>query len=148
QNVMERIVLMCKEDVVEVDHLPFAQNGSSDDSTIDIVSSISAPAAIESPTDHAEQQREDYSIEQLCKMIIDLVPEPKPDAQTNELFKRIEVYLAQAAVERTSGNKQAAANLLGIYRPRLYNLLKKLNASAEDSEEESAHTDAAELGKH
>jgi DNA-binding NtrC family response regulator len=31
------------------------------------------------------------------------------------------------ALERTNWNKQAAAKLLGIYRPRLYNLMKKHN---------------------
>jgi DNA-binding NtrC family response regulator len=66
-----------------------------------------------------------HSIEQLCRLIINQLPEAQPGVQADELFKQLEVYLAQSAVERTKGNKQAAANLLGIYRPRLYSLLKK-----------------------
>ena len=34
---------------------------------------------------------------------------------------------ATEALERTGGNKQAAANLLGIYRPRLYSKIRKYN---------------------
>jgi transcriptional regulator of acetoin/glycerol metabolism len=32
-----------------------------------------------------------------------------------------------AALKRTNGNKQAAANLLGLYRPRLYGMIKRHN---------------------
>jgi transcriptional regulator of acetoin/glycerol metabolism len=32
-----------------------------------------------------------------------------------------------AALKRTRGNKQAAANLLGLYRPRLYGMIKRHN---------------------
>jgi len=48
-----------------------------------------------------------------------------------ELFKELEVHLAKAALERTHGNKQAAAKLLGIYRPRLYHLLKQSGQNGE-----------------
>lgn len=65
------------------------------------------------------------TIEQLCRMIVHKLPEPQTGTQADELFKQLEVYLAHSAVERTKGNKQAAANMLGIYRPRLYSLLKK-----------------------
>ena len=43
-----------------------------------------------------------------------------------------------AALERTKGNKQAAANLLGVYRPRLYNMIRKHNLQeiAEGEEEQ------------
>ncbi|HEV8486046.1 MAG TPA: helix-turn-helix domain-containing protein [Blastocatellia bacterium] len=36
-----------------------------------------------------------------------------------------------AALSRTKGNKQAAANLLGVYRPRLYSMIKKHNLLSE-----------------
>jgi DNA-binding NtrC family response regulator len=41
------------------------------------------------------------------------------------LFEQLEGPLVKAALSRTAGNKQAAADLLGIYRPRLYNILKR-----------------------
>ena len=58
----------------------------------------------------------------------------------NELFKQIEVNLAQAAVKRTGGNKQAAASLLGIYRPRLYSLLRKETEPLENMEVDGNET--------
>ncbi|MEW6733387.1 MAG: sigma-54 dependent transcriptional regulator [Acidobacteriota bacterium] len=39
----------------------------------------------------------------------------------------MEKQIILKALERTKWNKQAAAKLLGIYRPRLYNLMKKHN---------------------
>jgi DNA-binding NtrC family response regulator len=43
------------------------------------------------------------------------------------LFEQLEGPLVKAALARTGGNKQAAANLLGVYRPRLYGILKRHN---------------------
>ena len=39
----------------------------------------------------------------------------------------IERLVIEKTLQRTSGNKQAAANLLGIYRPRLYSKIRKYN---------------------
>jgi transcriptional regulator of acetoin/glycerol metabolism len=37
------------------------------------------------------------------------------------------VAVVKAALDRTKGNKQAAAALLGLYRPRLYSMIKRHN---------------------
>jgi DNA-binding NtrC family response regulator len=37
----------------------------------------------------------------------------------------IEKLVIERTLQRTRGNKQAAANLLGIYRPRLYSKIRK-----------------------
>jgi DNA-binding NtrC family response regulator len=37
----------------------------------------------------------------------------------------IEKLVIEKTLQRTGGNKQAAANLLGIYRPRLYSKIRK-----------------------
>jgi len=37
----------------------------------------------------------------------------------------------ERTLQRTGGNKQKAANLLGIYRPRLYSKIKKYKIGAE-----------------
>ena len=39
--------------------------------------------------------------------------------------EEIEKLVIEKTLQRTGGNKQAAANLLGIYRPRLYSKIKK-----------------------
>jgi DNA-binding NtrC family response regulator len=44
-----------------------------------------------------------------------------------DIFDELEGVVVKAALERTKGNKQAAANLLGLYRPRLYSIIKKHN---------------------
>ena len=44
-----------------------------------------------------------------------------------DVFAELERAIVTAALERTKGNKQAAANLLGLYRPRLYSMLRKHN---------------------
>jgi len=43
----------------------------------------------------------------------------------NLTLDEVEREIVRKALERTGGNKQAAAQLLGIYRPRIYNLMKK-----------------------
>jgi DNA-binding NtrC family response regulator len=39
----------------------------------------------------------------------------------------IERIVISKTLQQTHGNKQAAAQILGIYRPRLYNKIKKYN---------------------
>jgi DNA-binding NtrC family response regulator len=58
---------------------------------------------------------------------VDKVPEPKSGAEPVDVFSEVERAVVSAALTRTRGNKQAAANLLGIYRPRLYSMIKKHN---------------------
>lgn len=43
----------------------------------------------------------------------------------NMTLENIEKLVIERTLQRTGGNKQAAANLLGIYRPRLYSKIKK-----------------------
>ena len=64
-------------------------------------------------------------------MIVDKVPEPKSGAEPVDVFSEIERVVVSAALARTRGNKQAAANLLGIYRPRLYSLIKRHNLNSD-----------------
>lgn len=47
-----------------------------------------------------------------------------PTGMTLEEIERSVIY---QTLKRTKGNKQAAANALGIYRPRLYSKIKKYN---------------------
>jgi DNA-binding NtrC family response regulator len=47
------------------------------------------------------------------------------DVPPNMTLEEIEKFVIERTLQRTGGNKQAAANLLGIYRPRLYSKIKK-----------------------
>jgi DNA-binding NtrC family response regulator len=47
------------------------------------------------------------------------------DVPANMTLEDIEKQVIMKTLQRTGGNKQAAANLLGIYRPRLYSKIRK-----------------------
>lgn len=49
------------------------------------------------------------------------------DVPANMTLEDIERLVIEKTLQRTGGNKQAAANLLGIYRPRLYSKIRKYN---------------------
>jgi DNA-binding NtrC family response regulator len=49
------------------------------------------------------------------------------DVPPNMTLENIERLVIEKTLQRTGGNKQAAANLLGIYRPRLYSKIRKYN---------------------
>jgi hypothetical protein len=63
-----------------------------------------------------------------------------------DVFTQLEGAIVRAALERTRGNKQAAANLLGLYRPRLYSMLRKhnLHDTIRESEQNAPENDVAE----
>jgi two-component system response regulator AtoC len=63
--------------------------------------------------------------EEIGKAIVDKLPEPQENETNSDVFEAIEHGVVLAALKRTGGNKQAAANLLGLYRPRLYGMIKR-----------------------
>ena len=65
--------------------------------------------------------------EEIGKFIVEKLPEPASGAEQNDVFNSLENGVVLAALRRTNGNKQAAANLLGLYRPRLYGMIKRHN---------------------
>lgn len=121
QNVLERAVLLCKGGIIEVTDLPFMQP-------------VVKPEAATTP----HLLLDEVSFEQLGRIIIKKVPDLQPGVAHDDLFKQLEGVIVSAALERTGGNKQAAANLLGIYRPRLYSMIRKhrLPTSAESASED------------
>ena len=52
-------------------------------------------------------------------------PNAEWDVPPNMTLEDIEKLVIEKTLQRTGGNKQAAANLLGIYRPRLYSKIRK-----------------------
>lgn len=116
QNVMERAVLLCKSDTIEAGNLPFSsntdhQNSKNDELIPNVDSSNCSVNAL--------------TFEQIGELIVKKIPEPTRDSNSKDVFEELEASIIKAAIYRTKGNKQAAANLLGVYRPRLYNMLKK-----------------------
>jgi transcriptional regulator with PAS, ATPase and Fis domain len=119
QNAIERAVLMSRGEEVAALYLPSArQHFASQVSDTAETEPAAQPVQAMNPSEKQVSRTSpvpsssadlaglvNVTIEQLCRMIV--------------------LYLAHSAVERTKGNKQAAANMLGIYRPRLYSLLKK-----------------------
>jgi len=65
--------------------------------------------------------------QEVGKFIVDNLSEPIEGVDQNDVFSGIESGVVLAALKRTRGNKQAAANLLGLYRPRLYGMIKRHN---------------------
>jgi transcriptional regulator of acetoin/glycerol metabolism len=65
--------------------------------------------------------------EEIGKIIVNKLPEPVENGEQNDVFNSLEYGVVLAALKRTGGNKQAAANLLGLYRPRLYGMIKRHN---------------------
>ena len=62
---------------------------------------------------------------EIGKLIVNKLPEPTDGEQQKDVFDGLESGVVLAALKRTNGNKQAAANLLGLYRPRLYGMIKR-----------------------
>jgi DNA-binding NtrC family response regulator len=65
------------------------------------------------------------TLDQLENLIVRKALDREDGLQPEGLLTQLEGLLVRQALERTRGNKQAAANLLGIYRPRLYSMIKK-----------------------
>jgi DNA-binding NtrC family response regulator len=63
--------------------------------------------------------------EKVGKAIVDNLTEREEGTEDPDVFDSIEGSVVKAALKRTKGNKQAAANLLGVYRPRLYGMIKR-----------------------
>lgn len=59
------------------------------------------------------------------KYVVDSLLEPVEGVEQSDVFNGLESGIVLAALKRTRGNKQAAANLLGLYRPRLYGMIKR-----------------------
>jgi DNA-binding NtrC family response regulator len=125
QNVIERAVLMTKGTMIEASSLPLskivARPGQEQQNW-------SQPQS--QPVQHPnEPQNNDLNFDELCRLLVRQLSPPSAEGDAQNIFERLEGGIVQAALERTRGNKQAAANLLGLYRPRLYSIIKKHNLS-------------------
>ena len=135
QHVIERGILLSKNG--KINKMDIEMNGGPASSIGDLVSSqLSAeqsaspayenfvPANFQGKTNSLDPSAEDV-YEEVGKFIVQNLHEPVEGTEQNDVFNEIESGVVLAALKRTRGNKQAAANLLGLYRPRLYGMIKR-----------------------
>jgi DNA-binding NtrC family response regulator len=133
QNVMERAVLLTKGEIIDESVFPFeksAGRASAPAASRPVMPEMNgaAQAVAAAPIAMEEQMpAEAFSLDQIGRVIVSKVPDPAPGTTGEDVFKQLEVAVVTAALERTRGNKQAAAALLGLYRPRLYSMIKRHN---------------------
>lgn len=138
QHVIERAVLLSKGG--RITNLDVPKNLDGAISFADIKKEFSAPQIISNAgtsetSNHTNGNillsRQNLSDEELFeevgKFIVERLPEPIDGGAQKDVFNEIENVVVTAALKRTKGNKQAAANLLGLYRPRLYGMIKRHN---------------------
>jgi DNA-binding NtrC family response regulator len=139
QNTIERAVLLCKKDTITELNIPKT-------STEPVTFAYSAPVELNSAsinsvnnfsTDGVGNEAVSIQIsrelsaetlfEEVGKLIVENLSDPVEGAEQKDVFDSLETGVVLAALKRTNGNKQAAANLLGLYRPRLYGMIKRHN---------------------
>jgi len=130
QHAVERAMLLGKSESIDVHALPFGQTAARSLKTTAVAPAGTGATTTEPITTSSQNQSVDpieASFEAIGRIIVDKVPEPNNGAEPVDVFAEVERAVVSAALTRTRGNKQAAANLLGIYRPRLYSMIKRHN---------------------
>jgi transcriptional regulator with PAS, ATPase and Fis domain len=78
------------------------------------------------PVSNLQDEQDFYK--RIGKKIVDEMPEiDSENSDQKDVFSALEKGIVLAALEKTKGNKRAASKLLGLYRPRLYNIIKRHN---------------------
>ncbi len=118
QNAVERAVLLCKGSVLELSDLPVEENNRD----------ISIPPNVSVEVNNSPSfVQESFSWDNLGETVINQLSTRNTEEINDNIFEQIEAIVLKAALEFTKQNKKAAANILGIYRPRLYGMIKKYN---------------------
>ncbi len=115
QHVIERAVLLNKTDVIDDIDVPADASWSRKKE-----SSVTLPQG----TPSREVSDSILSIEDMCDRLIESIMEGELEL-TTDVIDEIESTIVLSALRKTNGNKQAAARLLGMYRPRLYGIIKR-----------------------
>ncbi|HEX8736842.1 MAG TPA: sigma-54 dependent transcriptional regulator [Pyrinomonadaceae bacterium] len=139
QHVVERAVLLSKGNTVQELNIPTSAEmnpsaviAAPGNSVRQVSTSFSGSPATESGADNSHvlagnlfSFSDEELFEEIGKFIVNKLPEPVDGQDQKDVFDSIEYGVVLAALKRTNGNKQAAANLLGLYRPRLYGMIKR-----------------------
>ncbi|MGH9769895.1 MAG: sigma-54-dependent transcriptional regulator, partial [Blastocatellia bacterium] len=146
QNVMERAVLLAKGEVIEESAVPMPKPTAKAPATAPPVAPANRAAAPAGVSAAPPAPASDLTLEQLARLIVNKMPSPSRGGSRVDIFTQLEGAIVRAALERTRGNKQAAANLLGLYRPRLYSMLRKhnLHDTIRESDQGAPGSDVAE----
>ncbi|HRH41551.1 MAG TPA: sigma-54 dependent transcriptional regulator [Pyrinomonadaceae bacterium] len=80
-------------------------------------------------SDSLAKLEEKQFFEEIGKIIVEKIRDDNPENE--DIFNKIEYGVVLAALHKAKQNKQAAANLLGVYRPRLYGMIKRHNLENE-----------------
>ncbi|MEW6127278.1 MAG: sigma-54 dependent transcriptional regulator [Acidobacteriota bacterium] len=140
RNMIERAVLLAKGEVIEASMLPIGQGEAArvampnniypeamqtDDYNMPPAQTEIPPSYTPAPAKPIAEA--EVSFEDLGTLILNNATDfTKSNGQgRQDIFDNLEKVVVSAALKRTKGNKQAAANLLGVYRPRLYGMIKK-----------------------
>ncbi|MGI8555277.1 MAG: sigma-54-dependent transcriptional regulator [Pyrinomonadaceae bacterium] len=138
QHVVERAVLLCKNGKIENLNIPVT-NSPAVQIPVSAESFKQDSGAISNQTEIPEQNNlsenlaqmdsagDETFFEEIGKIIVSKLPENVESEDQSDVFNSLEYGVVLAALKRTNGNKQAAANLLGLYRPRLYGMIKRHN---------------------
>lgn len=136
QNTIERAVLLSKKDTIVELSIPRTSTAAvsyapvaSAATRVEASGAAVAPAEIKyqaaQPAPMTTELRGEMLFEEVGRLVVDNLPEPVDGIAQKDVFDSLETGIVLAALQRTKGNKQAAANLLGLYRPRLYGMIKR-----------------------
>jgi DNA-binding NtrC family response regulator len=136
QNTIERAVLLCRKDTITELNIPktTAESASiSFSSPLEVVEmefsnnnfSTNGAGHEKTSLNLDRNMSGETLFEEVGKLIVENLPEPIDGIEQKDVFDSLETGIVLAALKRTNGNKQAAANLLGLYRPRLYGMIKR-----------------------
>ncbi len=131
QHVIERAVLLTKNEKIET---VFPQGiaavaGAPNQGMAYRSVKTKSPALPEIDSIHSEDDTVEEIFRRIGEMIVETLPEGNDDSEKSErdVFGLIEREVVSAALKKNGGNKQATAKMLGLYRPRLYGMLKRHN---------------------
>lgn len=133
QHVIERSVLLAGKNKIENLNIDSNRGAASVPVTSPVFdSNISENNHINENNHNANYldiTSEEKFFEKIGELIVQKIPADRDDDENgkNDVFSSIEKSVVSAALRKTDGNKQAAANLLGLYRPRLYGMIKRYN---------------------
>ncbi len=141
QHTIERAVLLCKGNVIDSLNIQ-NQTSSYSVAPAHTISANPTPANIvQSPTFNqplntgeentvseiqnlSKLENKEFFAE-IGKLIVSKIPHADENEANEDIFNQLEYGIVLAALQKTKHNKQAAASLLGIYRPRLYGMIKR-----------------------
>lgn len=139
QHVIERAVLLSKGGkITKLNVVRNMENSSVSFANIQTGENYSDGGSFEDSSEHPGENNGHGTIihkdlsgealfEEVGKFIVEKLTEPEEGEEQKDVFNSLENGVVLAALKRTNGNKQAAANLLGLYRPRLYGMIKRHN---------------------